>query len=529
MSQSEINSRPSPLANDLPHWQSEQSLRLVLESLREHAVLTTDPSGIITSWHANAEGLLGWTASEVLGQDANIIFTPEDRSKGIDRSEMTQASANGRTADERWHVRKDGTRFWGSGMVYPLQDDSGQLVGFVRILTNRTEEHLRQQQTQSRKEELEHAFTRKAAELRASDERWRATFDRAAMGICLCDPVTGRFLEVNAALCEQLGYSLDELRMRTFYDITHPDDLVENRSRFQDLVTERVPAYTFTKRLIRRNGSCVWVNTSVSLVRDGEGRPLHSIAVVEDITGRVNAEQALRNTNDELRKANNELEQFAYVSSHDLQEPLRTISVYTQMFLRRYDTSQDAVGKQYGDYILENVSRMQHLIDDLLEYSRAVHTEKHEQYRSQPVDLNAAIQDALTMLHHHIHDFHAVVTYDRLPVVQADYGLLAQVFQNLISNALKFRHPDRAPQIHVSATNHKDEAIISVEDNGIGFEEKYAERIFGLFKRLHRSEYPGTGLGLALSKRTINRYGGRIWAKSELGKGSTFFFALPRV
>ncbi len=381
----------------------------------------------------------------------------------------------------------------------------------------------------SRREELDEAIAAKATELRVGDERWRATFHHAAVGICLCDPVTGKFLECNATLREQLGYSIEELRSHTFYDITHPDDLTENRNLFEDLLARRIPAYSFTKRFIRRDGSCMWVNTSVSLVRDTEGRPLHSVAVVEDITARVNAEQALRSSNDELRKANNELEQFAYVSSHDLQEPLRTINVYTQMFLRRYDTGQDAVGKQYAGYILENVSRMQHLIDDLLEYSRAVHTEKHEQYLPEPVDLNAAVQDAITMLHHHIHDFGAVVSYDPLPVVQADRGLLAQVFQNLISNALKFRKTDQTPSIHISATNANGEAVICVKDNGIGFEDKYAERIFGLFKRLHRSEYPGTGLGLAIAKRTINRYGGRIWAKSELGKGATFFFTLPRV
>lgn len=519
-------SHPTLLRANSTHGQSNESLRLMLESLRELAVFTTDPSGIITGWHANAAGLLGWTAREVYGKDTNILFTPEDRESGIDKKEMMQASAHGGSAAERWYVRKNGTRFRAIGVISPLQDQAGQLAGFVKILTDQTEGYLRQQQSQT---ELEQAIATKTLELRASEERWSSIFEHAAVGICLADPLTGRFLEANATMCVQIGYSLEELRTRTFFDLTHPNDVSENKALLDDLLTGRIPAYSFTKRMIRQDGSLLWINASVSLVRDAGGRPQHTVAVVEDITARINAEQALRRSNDELRKANNELEQFAYVSSHDLQEPLRTINVYTQMFLRRYDTGQDPVGKQYSGYILDNVSRMQRLIDDLLEYSRSIHTEKHEQYRPEPVDLNAAMQDALTLLHHEIHDFGAVVSYDSLPVVLADRGLLVQVFQNLISNALKFRKSDQTPSIHISSVNQNGEAVICVQDNGIGFEEKYAERIFGLFKRLHRNEYPGNGLGLAIAKRTINRYGGRIWAKSELGKGSTFFFALRRI
>lgn len=529
MSYSQNPSGASAAAALPPHWQSEQSLRLVLESLRGHAVFTTDRDGLVTSWHANAEHLLGWSAAEALGQQANMICTPEDRQAQVDQREMRQAITGGRSADERWHLKKDGSRFWGSGTVYPLQDDSGQLAGFVRILTDRTEEHLREQQTLHRNEELERAVASKTAELRASDERWSATFQHAAVGMSLADPATGRFLEVNDMLCRQLGYTVEHLRTLTFYDLTHPDDLAHNRRLFEDLVAQRIPKFSLVKRVMRRDGSLLWVNLEAALARDANGRPKHAVFVVEDITARLNAEQALRNTNAELRKANAELEQFAYVSSHDLQEPLRTINVYTQMFLRRFDIGQDPLAKQYAGYIAENVSRMQHLIDDLLDYSRAIFTEKHDQYLPQPVDLNAALADALAALHHHIQDFGAVVTHDPLPVVNADRELLSQVFQHLISNALKFRRPGEKPRIHISSTDQGADSVIQIQDNGIGFEEKYAERIFGLFKRLHRTEYSGTGLGLAISKRIINRYGGRIWAISELGKGSTFSFALPRV
>lgn len=527
MSQSAGNSGMSGSGVRLPHWQSEQSLRLVIESLREHAVFTTDRAGIITSWHSNAEVLLGWTAAEAIGSEAHIICTPEDRQSGLDKREMQRAAADGRSSDERWHVKKNGIRFWGSGMIYPLQDESGQIVGFVRILSDRTEEHLRRQQTESRKKELERVIAKKTLELRASDERWSATFQHAAVGMSLADPATGRFLEVNDMLSQQLGYTVEELRGMTFYDLTHSDDLAENRRLFEELVAQRIPKFSLVKRVMRRDGSLLWVNLAAALVRDANGQPSHAVCVVEDVSARLTAEQALRTTNAELRKANAELEQFSYVSSHDLQEPLRTINVYTQMFLRRYDTNHDPVAKQYAGYIAENVSRMQQLIDDLLDYSRAIHTEKHEQYQPEPVDLNTALQDAFIKLHHHIHDLGAVITHDPLPVVKADRESLAQVFHNLISNAMKFRRPDERPRVYISASREAENCVICVEDNGIGFDEKYAERIFGLFKRLHRNEYAGTGLGLAIAKRIINRYGGRIWATSQLGKGSRFFFTLP--
>lgn len=529
MSQSAAKLSPVASAASSPYWESEQSARLVLESLRGYAVVTTDAAGLITSWRAEAQGLLGWTAAEALGQGVQIFFTAEDRQAHVDQREMNEALSEGRSETERWYVKRDGTRFWGSGVTSPLRDESGEHAGFVRILTDRTEEHRRQQQTWLRKEQLEVAVAQKTAELRASEERWESTFQHAAVGMAISDPATGRYLDANDKLCHLLGYTIEELRALTFYDLTHPDDLAENRRLLEDLVADRIPTFSLVKRVIRLDGSLLWVNLYVALARDAEGHPRHAVAIMEDITARLQAEQELRSTNAELRKANAELEQFAYVSSHDLQEPLRTINVYTQMFFRRYDTGNDQVAKQYSDYIKENVARMQQLIDDLLDYSRTIHTEKHEEYLPSPVDVNVALKDAIAALHYQIDHFKAVITHDVLPMVKADRELVSQVFQSLISNALKFRKSGEAPQIYISSRYENGEAVISVQDNGIGFEEKYAERIFGLFKRLHRHEYAGTGLGLALAKRIVNRYGGRIWATSELGAGALFCFTLPPV
>jgi PAS domain S-box-containing protein len=512
-----------------PLGQSEANLRLLFDGLREHAVFAIDPSGVVSSWPGNAESVFGWTAEEALGKNANFLLTPENRLSHFYDQQMQEALREGKSNEDGWYLKKNGTRFWGTGTMYPLLDASDEHLGFVRILSDRTEEHLRYQQTLLRKEELEGAFAERTAQLRANEERWSSTFQHAAVGMSLSDPATGKFLEVNDKLCQMLDYTAEELRNLTFYELTHPDDLSETRRVFEDLVAERIPSFSLVKRSVRHDGSVFWVNLSVALARDAKGRPKHSVAVVEDITARLNAESELRSTNDELRRANAELEQFAYVSSHDLQEPLRTVQVYTDLFFRRYDVGRDSIGKQYADYITESVARMQRLIDDLLEYSRTIHTEKHEEYRPVPIDLNAALRDGVAGLQQQIQRFNAVITSDVLPIVKADRELISQVFQSLISNALKFRRPDEPPRIHVFTKTEQGEAIICVQDNGIGFEEKYAQRIFGLFKRLHRHEYTGTGLGLAIAKRIIDRYGGRIWANSEVGHGSTFCFTLPQV
>ena len=240
----------------------------------------------------------------------------------------------------------------------------------------------------------------------------------------------------------------------------------------------------------------------------------------------VRAQKELAESNEELLTANRELEQFAYVASHDLQEPLRMVNSYTQLLLRRFGpVMNDPDAQEFATYITNGVEHMQLLIQDLLTYSKVIHSDTPE--LENIVDLNACLRQVISMLQDTIGETGAVVTADTLPPVAGDQSQYEQVFQNLISNALKYRKADEPPQIHVSAARSGDEWAIAVKDNGIGFDMQYAERIFGLFKRLHKTEYPGTGIGLAICKRIIERCQGRMWAVSEVGKGSTFYFAVP--
>lgn len=239
----------------------------------------------------------------------------------------------------------------------------------------------------------------------------------------------------------------------------------------------------------------------------------------------VRAQQSLEESIAELARSNADLQQFAYVASHDLQEPLRMVASYTQLLARRYKGKLDSDADEFIGYAVDGAIRMQRLINDLLTYSRVTAQDKV----FESVDCNGLLEEALSNLRVAVEENRAVVTHDPLPTVMADGGQLGQLFQNLIGNAIKFRGKE-PPQVYVSAERRTGEWLFSVRDNGIGVDPQYAERIFVIFQRLHnREEYPGTGIGLALCKKIVERHGGRIWVVSQTGQGTTFHFTLPIV
>jgi signal transduction histidine kinase len=242
-----------------------------------------------------------------------------------------------------------------------------------------------------------------------------------------------------------------------------------------------------------------------------------------DITKRQQAEEALKKTADKLARSNADLKQFAYAASHDLREPLRSIAGFVKLLERRYKGKLDEKADEFIAYIIDGVKRMDMLIDDLLEYSRVEAKGKD----FGPVNCSVALQEAVNNLHSAIEESGAELTYDLLPTVIADASQLSRLFQNLISNAIKFRGNEPL-KIRISAQQKGNKWIFSVKDNGIGINPQFFERIFVIFQRLHTTrEHEGTGLGLAICKKIVERHGGQIWVESEQGKGSTFYFAIP--
>jgi light-regulated signal transduction histidine kinase (bacteriophytochrome) len=248
--------------------------------------------------------------------------------------------------------------------------------------------------------------------------------------------------------------------------------------------------------------------------------------ILNDLTEQKKSELELHNLLENLERSNEELEKFAYVASHDLQEPLRTIASFTQLLERRYKGKFDSDADEFMGYTVEAAIRMKDQIEGLLEFSRVATKGKE----FEQVDLNEVLNQTINILNVSITECKADINYDELPLVMGDFGQLQRVFQNLISNAIKFRKCEEQLRIHISSRKdtQNNQYILSVTDNGIGIEEQYSERIFVIFQRLHtRDVYKGTGIGLSIVKKIIERHGGHIWVESEYNKGSTFYFTIP--
>jgi light-regulated signal transduction histidine kinase (bacteriophytochrome) len=273
----------------------------------------------------------------------------------------------------------------------------------------------------------------------------------------------------------------------------------------------------------RAGGSEFPVEISLSPLQTPSGTLV--TAVVRDITERKRAEQKLQYHANELERSNAELEQFAYVASHDLQEPLRMITSYSQLLERRYKDKLDGDALEFIDYVVDGAKRMQELINDLLAYSR-VGTRGRD---FEPIDMETVYSRVLSNLQVAIEEHQAEISHDPLPKVMGDGLQLVQLMQNLIGNAIKF-HGETPPKVRVSAEVQNLQVLVCISDEGIGIEPQYAERIFQLFQRLHsKASYPGTGIGLAICKKIVERHGGRIWVESQSGKGTRFYFTLPLV
>jgi PAS domain S-box-containing protein len=480
---------------------SEYKARLaaIVES-SDDAIISKDLNGMILSWNGGAERIFGYQAEEVVGKHISVI-APEDRLDEI--SAILGRISRGERVD---HFRtrrktKDGRTLDISLTVSPIRDADGTIIGASKVA--------RDISGQQRLSELQELL---AAIVESSDDA------------IISKDLEGNIRSWNRGAERLFGYTAAEILGKHISTLAAPERINEIPDILDRIKRgERVDHYE-TKR-ITKGGRILTVSLTVSPIRDSSGVVIGASKIARDITEREDQERALREANEALSRSNADLQQFAYSASHDLQEPLRMVSTYSEMLKKKFGDKLGPDGLEYIGYTLQGALRMEQLLKDLRAYTLATTL---SQEAEEDVDAGEILDKALASLVASIMDSGASITRTSMPRVRLHEFHLEQIFQNLIGNAIRYRG-SAPPQILVSAIQQGQEWLFSVQDNGIGIAPQYKEQVFDLFKRLHSfAQYPGTGMGLAICKRIVERAGGRIWVDSEPGRGSTFFFTLRR-
>jgi PAS domain S-box-containing protein len=468
-------------------------------ALDQHAIVAmTDVQGRITYVNDKFCAISKYSREELLGQDHRIINSGYHPKEFFQQMYRTIAQG-GVWRGEIRNRAKDGSIYWVDSTIVGLVGADGKLHKYVAIRVDITE-----------RKRAEEVRERLAAVVESSDD--------AIIGKTLDGVIT----TWNHGAEKVFGYSSSEAVGKPMQMLVPPERANEEPDILARVERGESVEHFETVR-VRKDGKGIDVSVTISPIRDSSGAIVGVSKVARDITERKHAEQRLADKAEELARSNRELEQFAYLASHDLQEPLRMVASYTQLLAERYGGKLDENADKFLGYAREGALRMQVLIRDLLAFSRVVQAGVPR----NPVDCNVALEEAVQSLTAAIEESGAVVTHAALPNVWADQTQIAQVFQNLIGNAIKF-HDGAPPECAVSAEKSGRNWLFSVSDNGIGIAPEYAENIFVVFQRLHaRTEYPGNGMGLAICKKIIQHYGGTIWVESQVGQGSTFKFTLP--
>jgi PAS domain S-box-containing protein len=366
----------------------------------------------------------------------------------------------------------------------------------------------------------------KAAEeaTKASEETFRSAMQYASIATALVSS-EGKWLKVNAALCDMLGYTEEELQTTDFQSLTHPDDLAEDLENMERMLNKQTDKYQMEKRYFHKDGHIIWGLLDVTMLSDADGAPKFFISQIQDITGRKKAEAANKQLMEALAKSNAELERFAYVASHDLQEPIRMINNFGEMLLTEKQNELDPEAKEYLMIMTGAGVRMHDVINDLLAYSRA------GKEMTQFVDFNGEeiFKSTLENIKTLIEEQKAEVTHEPLPILHGNPMQIMRLFQNLIANAIKYQSEGNKPIIHIGVKDKGNSWCISIQDNGIGIEEQFIEEIFEPFRRLHTWEsIRGSGLGLSICKKIAEIHQGTLTVTSVVGKGSVFYLTLPK-
>ena len=468
-----------------------QLLGAIVDS-SDDAIISKDLNGVITSWNKSAERLFGYTAEEAVGRSVADLLIPADRQD--EEPNILQRLARGERVDhfETIRRRKDGTLLNISLTISPVKGPEGAIVGASKIARDITQRRI---------------FERRLVEQ-------ARLLDLTGDAILVRDK-QDRILYWNRAAEEMYGFTREEALGKISHELLHTEFPEPLPAILKILLQEG--RWSGELSHASKSGSRLVTLSRWVAELDEKGDVIRILESNNDITERVRVQE-------ELQRANTDLEQFAYSASHDLQEPLRTIKVYSELLAIQNFKSDEGDTAEYLGFLRSAATRMELLVRDLLAYTKISLLQEPDQEE----DANKALADALANLGGAIEESNAQVTYDGLPAVRVHAIHLQQLFQNLIGNSIKYRDPLRSPVVHVSAERRNATWVFSVRDNGIGIATEFKEQIFGLFTRLHNSNgYSGTGIGLAICQRIVERHHGRIWVESEPGQGSSFRFSIP--
>jgi PAS domain S-box-containing protein len=478
--------------------------RTLVKELPDYALFRISPEGRMETWNAGVERVLGYTESEFLQRSFADLFTPDEQARKIWKEELETAAREGRSSDERWHVRKDGQLFYADGLVTPIIDNDGKIVGFTKVMRDITERKRAQEQKDrlsAEISELAHALDLTHTVIRELD------------GTILVWTQGAEFL---------YGWPPEQARGRCSHDLlktTFPEPLENINQRLLEL-GEWQGELTHTTR----DGRAITVASHwVSHTERGRDN-FRVIEVNNDISELKSIQSALEESNLKFRRVNAELASFAYEVAHDIRAPLRGITTFAELLSRSLEVGQPEVQRNLVGNVLESTKSLAQLVESLLQYA----TVENAPDRVVSVPLEDILSEVRTSLNAAIEESNTTLDWGPLPVVQAHPGRLLRLFQNLIANAINYARPGVSPVVHVSCECCDGCYLFHVSDNGVGIEPRFAETIFAPFKRLHGPNVAGTGLGLAICKRIVEGEGGRIWFDSVKDSGSTFHFTLPK-
>jgi PAS domain S-box-containing protein len=478
--------------------ESRDSFRLMVEGVRDYAIFMLDGAGRVSTWNSGAERIKGYRAEEIIGHHFSRFYPSEDVAAGKPARLLALAAREGRAEDEGWRVRKDNSRFWADVLITALRDADGAVIGFAKVTRDLTE-----------RKEVEDA-------LRRSEQKFQLLVESVQdYAIYMLDP-EGRVVSWNAGAERIKGYRANEVIGEHFSMFYPPEDVGQGKPRWELEKALSEGRHEDEGWRLRKDGTRFWANVVISPMVDAHGGLIGYAKVTRDLTQRRRAEQALTQTNQEL-------ERFSYSVSHDLRAPLRAINGYAQALWDDHADKLDDEGKRLLAVIRDSAKLGGQLIDGLLNFSRV----GRQALARGPVDLTALAERVVAELRQTQGSVAVDVVISPLPPAHGDAALLRHVFVNVIGNAFKFSAKRAHPKVEIGAEQNGSEVAYYVKDNGVGFDMQYAGKLFGVFQRLHRpDEFEGTGVGLALAQRIIQRHGGRIWAEGKVNEGATFYFTL---